>query len=118
MVEDEEIQDIINSEKSKYLKVISIVYLILGIITLLGSIIYAVSQEDFWIFATGLIAFLVMLFFSIVNMVLYEMHTMNKYLVSNFLSKNMRRQKKMQESITEQEQNNEEELERLLEKLK
>lgn len=114
---EEEMKIILNSEKNKYLKTIAIVYLVLGGIILLGSLIYAINKENIFIFIMGFVIFAIIFFSYLMCSIFYEIHQMNKYLVSSIIHTNLKEQEETQELIKEQEKNNEIELNELLRKL-
>lgn len=114
---EEEMKNILDSEKNKYLKTVAIIYLVLGGIILFGSLIYAISKENLFIFIMGFVMFAVIFFSYLMCSIFYEIHQMNKYLVSNIIEKSLKEQEETKEYIKEQEKNNEAELIELLKKL-
>lgn len=104
---EEEIHKILHSEKNKYLKTVAIIYLILGTIILLGSIIYAINAENLMIIVVGLVTFSIVFFFYIVNMILYELHQMNKYLIIKDANILNQKQEKEHNNYKDDEQLNE-----------
>lgn len=104
---EDEIHEILYSEKNKYLKTIAIIYLFFGIIILLGSFIYAINAENLMIIVGGVVMFATIFFFYMVNMILYEIHQMNKYLII----------KNMNPSVQKKEKNDDDQLKELLKQL-
>ena len=114
---ENEIKNIVQSEKNEYLKTIAIIYLILGVLVLLASLIYAIIEANLIVFITGFLVFATIFFFYILNITLYEIHQMNRYLVKDMVRENIEKQNKIKEITKAEEKNNEEELNTLLKKL-
>lgn len=113
----EEIKEILNSNKNKYIKFVAILYLFIGIIVLFFSICYALYEESILIFLSGLGTFLLSLFFYIMLSSFYETHQMCKFMVLNIYQKEVDRQEARDTDKRIQEQTNEKELNNLIKKL-
>lgn len=114
---ENEIKNIVQSEKNKYLKTVAIIYLVLGILILLASLIYSILEANLIVFIVGFLAFATIFFFYILNIILYEIHQMNRYLLKDMVKENIEKQNKIKEIAKTEEKNNEEELNNLLKKL-
>ena len=113
----EEIEEILNSNKNKYIKFVAILYLFIGIIVLFFSTYYALYKENILIFLSGLGTFLLSLFFYIMLASFYETHQMCKFMALNIYQKEVDKQEASNADKRIQEQTNEKELNNLIKKL-
>ena len=113
-MEKEEIKNILDSNKSKYFKYLGIIYIILGAIYLIYDLVLAFEQENLYYIVEGIIALAICIFFYFISTIIYEIHIMNKYIVSKTYKKEEQIEEEEQEIIKNSEADNEDKLSKII----
>lgn len=112
-----EIENILQSNKAKYLKYAGIVYIVLGVIFFIWELTIAVAEESFYYLIEGAVILSVLVFTFILNAVLYEIHTMNKFIIEEKCKKQtceISQEAEYAEKIKTEEEKNNETLEKII----